>query len=480
MKRSNTLHLHGLDVFYDISQYAALLLIPLLRGLFRVGDGFHLWLNGIWIDLLAVGLMLLLGFWRWLNGRLYLSPDRLCYTRGLFFRKESIYRSHHLATLRIKRSFLLWLFKAAVVTPVPIGPIGRERRPMIVSVRNAMKIQSALLPVKGEALGRYKAVTGEVAFFTAFHSKAGTGLAILSVFLSGTGKLLGRNFQAELYGALAQIAKFFSDRLPPSIILAGGIFLLGYMFSFLKGILEYHNFTVTRYKELFWITGGLFPRYTYALYKRKVSSIAIRTRLITYWQGRFSLLIGVAGYGEKTFLPVLVPFARAKTVFALIRRLVPECPPLHCQVRTKKLAWWPFLRWPILLSAALMLFMGVVFWILPDFWQLTLLWGGMGLLWCVWLAINAFYALSRTGIGATEQGIVLMYGKKRALYRVYLPYDQVIRYSLLQSPAQAKRGLCSIRIWERGSGRKHTVYGLSVAEVQKLGLSARINKYYKK
>ncbi len=481
MKQSETLHLHGLDVFYDISQYWALLLIPLIRGLSRLGDGFRAWFSGLWLDLAAVGLMLLLGFWRWLKGRLYLTPGRLSYTRGLFFRKESIYRSAHLATLRVKQPLLLRFVRAVVVTPVPIGPIGREKRPMFVSIRNAVKIQNALLPAKGDVWGSYRPVTREVAFFTALHSKAGTGLAVLSVFLSSAGKLLGRNFQAELYGALAKTARFFADKLPPSLILAGGIYLIGYFFSFIKGMLEYHRFTVTRYKDLFWITGGLFPRYTYAIFKRRISSVAVRTRLTTYWMGRFSLLIGVSGYGEKTFLPVLAPFTKGKTLFQLLRKLAPECPPLHCQVKTKKKeAWWGFLRWPILFSAGLLVLMTAVFLLLPDLWQLTLLWGGMGLAWCVWLAVNAVYAMSRTGIGATDEGLILMYGKKRALYRVYLPYDQVIRYSLLQSPGQAKRGLCTVRVWERGSGRKHTVYGLAVEEVQKLGLSARVNEYYKK
>ena len=57
-----TVRLHPLDTVSGMRRYLFLLLIPLVRGLAAIGDGWMVWLRGAWIDLCVLAAMLLLGF----------------------------------------------------------------------------------------------------------------------------------------------------------------------------------------------------------------------------------------------------------------------------------------------------------------------------------------------------------------------------------------------------------------------------------
>ena len=65
---NRAVHAHPIVILQYLWRFLFLLIIPLLRGfLYALRGGLLPWLRGAWLDLLVVGCMVTLSWWKWRN-----------------------------------------------------------------------------------------------------------------------------------------------------------------------------------------------------------------------------------------------------------------------------------------------------------------------------------------------------------------------------------------------------------------------------
>jgi uncharacterized membrane protein YdbT with pleckstrin-like domain len=256
--------------------------------------------------------------------------------------------------------------------------------------------------------------------------------------------------------------------MPPVLFMVPlGIFFL-YFFAFMQKLSAYFRIKMTRGKNTLGVSGGMFGTYKYGLITSEISSVDFRFRLILRLLRRFSVLIGVPGYGGGGFLPVLIP---SNPLFEAARgqkSLLPEYSGYYCPIRPDVKSFrfnnsFPFAVLALLCAAAL----SVGSALLPGFRIPVIVWGFVFVLWFVWETVNKACAATHTGLGFHKGHICAMYELHRVFHRVILPKNKIISIIFTQDPIQRKRGTCRVVIYERGlRAKRHVVRGMKIKTMQ--------------
>lgn len=459
--------LHPFDIFGGIRIYLFILVIPLFRGLGSIGEGVAQWLKGAWIDISALAVIIILGVLRWKRSRITISDFAVRYTRGLFFRYTDIYIVRHTATVMLKRPFYIRPFRASVVKLYSLGKTRREFRPLILSIDDARAICDFLTGC-GDGHIVMEPDYVDVAFTSAASSTIAGGIAFLFALVSNIGHLLGEGFGKKLYGVFSDIAGFFAFGLPPVFIMVPlGIFVL-YLLAFLQKLSAYYRIKLSRGDKTLTVSGGLFGKYVYGLSVSKISSIDFGFRLILRLFKRYSVLIGIPGYGGGGFLPVLVPSNPLLEAARGQKSLLPEFSGYYCPIRPDIKSFRLHNSLPFLALAALSaLSLSVCAALLPEFRTFVIIWGSVFVLLFLWEAFNKAYAACQTGIGFHRDHISAMYELHRVFHRVILPKQKIIGIKITQDPLQKRYGTCRVVIYERGlRAKKHIIRAMPLEVIQ--------------
>lgn len=454
-----TVRLHPLDAVSGMRRYLFLLLIPLVRGLAAIGDGWMDWLRGAWIDLCVLAAMLLLGFLRWRHSRLRLSDGRMTYSRGLFFQTEDIFFAEALSSFRISRPFYLRPVRAAVIQPETLAREAKVLYPILVHYSDIRMLERLFLQSRGDRVRVVaRAKPSAVALAAAASSSAVGGLTFAAAFLSNTARFAGENAADNFLAAASRFVHRVSFGLPPAVVIPLVTLLVAYLLAFLRNLTEYYRFTVSRSSRSLYVGGGLFTRYHFQARVAAIESIDLRFGLISRWFAGVNVYVNAAGLGLKTFTPAVIPAGGLKDAVCQLRRLLPEFGSLACPIKTDpKAAFSRYMTLPLLfffLTAAAGAAAGLLF---PELTRLIVFWSVMLCAAVAWVGAHRFVALRHTGIGVYQNHLCVMYGRGYLYHRVYIPRAKLVRISVSQSRAQQRRGLCTVAVYDMARRRRRHI-----------------------
>ncbi len=247
----------------------------------------------------------------------------------------------------------------------------------------------------------------------------------------------------------------------PSLFQTTAILLLaGWAFSAVRTFLRYVGFSAVRTDGHLCLRSGWFTRRNIRIDCDKVMAFEVRQTLAMRILQVYTAVVTAAGYGRDVGArPVLVAAADRDTLYRERERLLPTFSDNPCR---------------LISCSALLSYVGVPLLVL-GLWCVTVLYGLwwqplslFGVFLCAWWLLVRILGGTQAGYGRSDTVTQLRYPRGFALHRVTILNRAVDCLTVLRSPWQRYRGLCTIRL--RCFGEKHRIHrvkGISYAEWQK-------------
>ena len=467
---TGALRLHPLNAVISLRKYLILLAIPILRGVFAVDEGLAAWVKGLWLDGVVLGAVVLLAWLRWRMSRLVLEADRLTYTRGLFWRTTDVFFADRLSALHVSYPFYLRPFGAAMVQPETATAEYRLFHPILVSKREVRRIEAFF---RGRSPIRVRAVSrpdpSEVALAAAASSNVVGGFAFVLTFLSNTARYAGEQTANRFLNLASRFVHKLSLGLPPVVAVPLFAFAVLYLLEFLRNLAEYYRFSVSRARDILCVEGGLFTRYRLYARLTSIESVDLRCGLFARWFTGVRVYANAAGFTLAAFTPAIIPAGSAPDAMRELRRILPEPGSLACPIRAeRKKVRVAYTLMPTLLLFAIPVAGGIAAFLLPAFASLMTFWGVMAALAILWLLCHRIAALRHTGMGIYPDHLVLAYLSRLRFHRVWIPKGRIARITVAQTAYQARKGICTVRVFETARRRRrHVVRGVDAEAARK-------------
>ena len=437
---------HPAYLVYDAKKLLPFFILPALRILFSPRDAVYIVLSSL-RDLSLVLVLFAYDVWKWRRARYRLDSGLTVRQVGLVTRRLRV-TAGDAASVEMERTFLLWLLGGRRLR---INTAVLRRRADATLYLSAASAKSLMNTGQGRQAGAYAARPWPVAAMAASSSNAAMGLLTLAPAIRQFGRILGRDLPDRVYGLVGRV---LSLGLPPLLEGVANVFVIGWMFAFLRGLLRYAGFFAQRKGEALHLASGLITRRNVLVDTQKITALELRQTLFMRLFRLHTATITAAGYGrERGARPVIVPAARARELCAALDRLLPEYPVCASSLRPGRRSLPVYVVPPLLVSAAglIPMRMGGVWTLLSAVWLTAGLW---------WFAIRLSGFL-QAGFGVGGGAVTLRYSRGLALYQVHLPVEVADCVLLKRSPWQRRAGTCTVEVRCFGEKRRrHRVRAL--------------------
>ncbi len=461
-------------ILYSLRQ-ALLLLIPIVRALFSFGEGFAAWNDYMWVDLLAVGMMFLFGFLRWLSIGYRLQGSGILHKSGLLIRKKGFIPFSEISVVVQKRLF--WLRPigyCSVYIDTEAGKSKNAEFTIDLRSQNANRLTEAIQSVCRDVSVVKRVCSAsslEVLFLSFLSSDSLSGILFLSAAISGLGDfvsvdvagLIRQNFK-HLY----QWAGWVTGYIPPIAAWIAYILLISWTFSFLIHALRHLRFTVTRQDDTLQITNGILSRYLHTMKVSKIGRIEMRQTLITRLIGICTVFVQCCGYGKiEGSLAALLPGGSDLRAMQRLSFLLPEYTLSKRELKPKKRYLLRICNHPLLCmlgSVILLVTLPILFPILAD----TLLFMGFAILFpCIWYLLVKLCSYTHVGVGRVGDTYTFTYTYGFRFLTTMVQKDKITRIQINQTVFQKLGGGCDLLIYTRYEKRSRIrIPNLNQAEVE--------------
>lgn len=450
------LRLHPLAAISGMRRYVILLLIPLIRGLTAIGDGWVDWLRGTWIDLLALAAILLLGILRWRSGRIDLSDGRLIYERGLFWHTRDVFYAETVSTVRVSTPWYLRPLRARLVrletrtSPLPAAPT------LMLYADDLRTLERLFLRARGDRIQTVvRPRPAAVAATAAATSSIVGGLTFTAALLSNTVRYARETTADRILTTAFLFLRKVSLGLPPAVSITAATLLLAYLTAFLSNLSAYYRFTASRSPRALHVSGGLFTRSCFQTPIRQIESVDLRYGLISRRFAGIRPYVNAAGLSDGTFAPAVIPVGRPYETMRQLRRLLPELGSFACPIRVQpRRARRSYLLAPGIGLLLLAVGGAVSSLLLPDMAGLIAFWAAMLGAAIVWMGLHRLHALHHSGVGVEADALCLRYGRGFHFHRVRMQKQAIGSIRISQSRWQAAHDLCTLHVSEMSRRRR--------------------------
>ncbi len=475
-RRARAVHAHPFSILTYLYKFLFLLIFPLLRGfLSALQGGLIRWVQGAWLDLLMVALILFLSYQKWNHFRYYFDISGLYYTQGIFLREQIWIPNTRISALSVLHPFWLRPFRIAQlrVDTVARNPKKADLTFYLRFDRAAQVLALRQQSVPTETGGGYAYRPGlqNVIFLSLFTSNSFIGILIASTFISQAGQILGQELSDLLLSVFEALAYRLANDLPhltvgliafhlPPIAAGAALALIGgWMVAFTMSLLQTHGLCTRRTAELLHLQGGVLTKKFYQLQIKEISFIDIRQSLLTRLFRLYSVFLDGIGVGkEQSDIAAVIPFSTRKHAMGQLDRLLPEFQPSPRALKPNAGAIFKFLiepLWPCILIP-LASFLGTRY--LPA-WAAILQFAGLMLsipaYWFLGVRLMDFFS---SGVSKSQDFFTLRYSSGYYLHTVVIPSDKIALVNIRQSILQRGDNRCDLVVSTRAEGqRKHHI-----------------------
>lgn len=467
-------HSHPINILEHTSKFLVLLVFPIIRALLFTNVGFYAWLKGAWFDLLIIFMIVALGFFAWFK-YLYSTTDEGIYIRkGVIIVKNRFIPYKNLSVLSIEKPFFLMPFGAVRVNADTDGGL-----PTIPDFKITIKkkeldelIEKATTPFinQGEIKRVYLPKNFYIAILSFIVSNTLTGVIFTSTFVSGIGRVLGKEIENQMKGQLTAIVEKLAFGIPPVAATIGFVLLGGWGVSFILNVIRHLRFSVTRQSKNLHIKMGIITQREHFLTVNRINLVELRQTFLTKIFGFYSAFVHCNGYGKKKDeLSILMPAGERHDLQQNIKILLPEIPICKPTIKPKKKYLSRFLIPPInCILGVLVLWIGLAI-VFPQFHDIIFFIGIMAEILCVWYLFVKVLSYFHTGIGYSDDVYTFCYTYGYKIKTVAVPKQRIVHLTIRQSMFQLMSGSCDLVVLTFSEGKKrHVIPSIKLEEAKKI------------
>ena len=344
----NAVHAHPIIIFQYLKRFLFLLIIPLARGfLYALRGGVLLWLQGAWLDLLVLGLILALSWGKWFKFKYYMDESTFYYTTGIFFQREFAIPLHRISSFTLFKPFWLRPFR---VVRLRLDTIARSPTQADLELYFDARQAQSLMDrrrrdpvVREDGSAQVLPSRWEVLLFSLFTSNSLWGILFVSAFISQAGKLIGQRLSALLFSTFEELSRLILAGMPP--VLGGMVLILigGWLVAFFRNLLQAKGLYAQRTPSTLQMGGGVLVARESSLRLQDISFLDLRQSLFTRLLGLYSVFVSGIGLSEGGLcpqgggpagtLPLLHPAADVGTAAPFGAGICPRLPAAAAQCR---------------------------------------------------------------------------------------------------------------------------------------------------
>ena len=474
---------HPIYILHFLRKYLFILLIPLGRGFVHaLTGGFASWIQGAWMDILAVLLFFLTSFLLWLACRIQVSPSAITVKQGFLFRRTIFIPASRFSCVTSISAFYLKPFHAMQVRiDTPGGRIRKADLVLTISQKNWEKFYP-FLHADASSKEQYRVYSPKnsyIVLLAALTSNSFAGILVISTFITQLGSILGSSFSERIYNAFESTTRLLSVGIPPIAVALAVLLIVGWLLTFFVNAIRQQKLTVRRTNSLLEISGGLFTQRTYFLSPRHLAFIDIRQTLLTRILKISSVFVYTIGYRKyDAELDAVIPCANPQNLRARIFHLLPEYFISERQVKPRIRHFIPPMTAPVVgLCLLIPIAARTAVYLLPD-WAPIIWWGT---LFCevpaIWYALVRIVDGFTAGISLNDECWTLRYTNKFHFHTVLIRNSKVSGMILFRTPWQKIRDRCHLIVFSYTERRNiHVIRNLPYEETLELIKKAKNSK----
>lgn len=431
---------HPIAILRYSFRYLFLLTVPLLRGLryIQSSQGLYRWVQGAWIDIFAIILLLLLPTLLWCGHKYSLTDESFILQRGFILRFKTVIPRRHISTLSVERPFYLRALRAArIAVDTDAGVRYRADFTLTISEQRAQEILAERQKSDKTIQHRYRAPWAHIVVLSLLVSNSLSGVLILASAFYRSGRLLGEAL--PLVGNLKNATEFLRI-IPRTTTFFVLVLLLGWGIAAVRSLLRHLPFYATRYPSQLCIRNGAITRRDYLCTARAVHYIDFRQTLFCKLLRLSIVFVHCIGYGKgRESLSLLIPVCPTARAKRQARRLMPEFHTKKVTIHPAPRSLWRYIALPL---CSMLFIYPTAYVIAPLFslWRdivlnLALI-AYIPLIWATTVRIIDRYT---SGIGCGDGFVTLRYSKHLTFHTVTVPQADIVSCHFRQSMFQRRR-----------------------------------------
>ena len=439
-----------------------LLSIPLIRGLISLQFDFKTWLEGAWLDISVVLIILAFAYFRWLFVTFDFHNTSLTINKGIFFRSTENIIYANITSICVEKGILLIPFNASAIF---IDTNCGSHKKSDVKLTFAQKDIADFLNLikqfnKSETIKfSYYPSKRHLVFFSLIFSNTLSGVILISTLIYQGGDIVGKELEERFLETFNTITQKIAFGLPPAAIALSCFILGGWILSFILNLLRYWSFKAERQGKNIFIQSGFITKRMYFINSAKINYTDFRQSLLTIIFRISSVHIHCSGYGKaKRAIAVLIPVTTKNEAFGSLHMLLPNLSIPKMTVRPNKSQVKRFIFYPIIfiMSIPLMAFLLIAFF--PDWYEMIVFAGIIFEIPAIWLLIVKIVSNYTTGIGFHDGVMTLKYCKMYEYHTALVSIDKISMVEIKQSVFQVPTNNCNLIIYTNAERTKfHTV-----------------------
>ncbi len=402
------------------------------------------WIGGGFAFLLILGVA---NWWRFL---FKVEDDMLHIKSGIFVRKNLYLTKDRIQVIDITSGIIQRMFGLVRLDIQTAGSSSRQAAIDAITRDRAIEINrilrrgtqksdtpedeiTELAQEPDEILNRFKLPHKELLIAASTSGSFGIALSIIATIFSQVEPLIS---ESEMFEYLFNMLPSQTDTMMIiSIILIFIVF--AWLISFFSTLFTYGNFSLEVKENEIVVSRGIFEKKRITVPYNRIQAIHVTEGIIRQPLGYASIHLESAGYGDGkgTGSIVLFPLIRRSEILHLLNDLLPDYQKEHEGIRPPKRALRRYLfRSAFFITAATaLLYWGMNFnlwiWIFPV---LSVYWG--------WLKYQDAAA-------AAGDDILVLRSRRLSKSTAYIKKKRIQDATLIQSPFQRMRNLCSIQMY---------------------------------
>lgn len=441
---------HPVAILRYTYRFLFLLLVPLLRGVRYIAtpQGLYRWVQGTWIDLLTVLLLLLLPWLEWRRHTYRLTEDGFHICRGILFRRESVIPRRHVTTLAVERPFFLRPLRAVRITiDTDAGSRRQADFRLTVGEKRARAILEQRRAAAPHPLYSYRPRWYSVVVLSLLASNSLSGIILLVTTFQQAGRQLGQTFQTWVLEDLKTVAGYMTV-LPRTAAIIALVLAVGWGAAAVRNVLRYLPFRVTRTGGTLSIRTGLLVRRDYVCTVGSVNYVDYRQSLASKLLHLHMVFISCIGYGKgHSALSVLIPASPVKSSQEDVRHLLPEYRRRDVTLKAAPLSLYRYIFYPLWAMILLYPASRLLQRLFPSWQELIFYLTVMAYIPCAWQLTVKLIDRFTAGLARTDGFFILQYSRLYTYHTVLVPENKVVAYSLTQTFFQRLAHNCDVLVY---------------------------------
>ncbi len=469
---------HKAAILFLTTKNLWLLLIPLVRGLVAIKFDFYSWIQGAYLDLIVIAVIIASAILRWFCIGFSVNEEYFTYKAGVIAKFNTKIHYSSISAVTSERPFWLRPFKAVRVyietDGTTMGPVTRTADISLITNEDHCSALFRKLYVKTDKTRvTHHIERVQLLFFSLVFSSTLSGVIfIVTLFIQG-GKLVGQELENKFLTAVNNVTDVVERAIrfvPRTALLVALIIGAGWLISVIRNFLRHDKFKVSRKGNNITITNGFLTKRKYYMNSNKINYADLRQTLFMKLCAVMSVHINCSGYGKaKNEIPVFIPVLKEEKVQGIFKEMLPAFVLSENEITTRKGYVLRFLMPPTLLIFGIMIAAFILDLIYPEWYSIILFLTIMAEIPFALLLVAKCVSFLTNGISFKNDVVCLRYSKAWQFHTVVVPMSRVARVSVKQTLFQRANGSCDVII---NSYSEHTGYhrvrGMNLDEAVRL------------